>query len=164
MRFIAGSSRLLLSARAEKEMAVDEQMARIEKDTRQDNKKFLIATDTIASGASVDVLMAAIKKNGLRADVATIGLISSDRDRARIEKELEKRWGNKVVCGMIGTPDIYQATRISGVVKDPKNLFSNAIARNFEKDQQLVNNARELSHEVAHNLLEEFNTNTKDKE
>ncbi len=165
MRFIAGSSNIRFTdEEIKKEKEMDNQMARIKEDTGQ-NKKFLIVTDTISSGASVGMLIGSLKRNGLHADVATVGLVGpsiADNDEGSNRKELEDEWGSRIVYGMKRAPHIYREGRVSGVQKESAQLFSEPYLSYFGHiggnigNQQEINYAREVAHEVAQNLLKRF--------
>lgn len=59
--------------------------------------------------------------------MATVGLLNSKK---RFREELEQKWGARVVYGMRGGPDIYNEKYLSGVAKEPVELFATPIGRN----------------------------------
>ncbi len=84
----------------------------------------LIITDTIATGNSLIPLTQALRHAGVRYEIATIGLLSEDdSDKVRMEGRL----GSEIFSGTDWTPSIYTESRISGVRKNPGDVFSTPI-------------------------------------
>lgn len=93
----------------------------------------LIVTDTIVTGGSLYPLSAALHVSGVSFDVATIALeIIDDEDK----HTLEKRLGTTIYFGQKGGVDIYNRKSLSGVTKDPGDLF--AVPRRKHASQDVV--------------------------
>ncbi|MDO8504392.1 MAG: hypothetical protein Q7S36_00870 [Candidatus Liptonbacteria bacterium] len=184
VRFIAGSSSLnanYVEQKENKKEAVVGQMGRIKSDLRDvadGGHRGLIVTDTIDLGSSVTVLIEALQKNDMEADVATIGMIDSEG-----KERFADDWKANVAIGTHGTPSLYFSENkrsLSGVWKINKNLFAKPNAKlpeNYAKlspnrqqhsvkyikrSQALTNKAREFAFEIADRIAEEYIKNPED--
>ncbi len=79
----------------------------------------LVVTDTIATGSSLKHICEALKENGIRFDIVTIGLFSPAED-------VEKFLGGKVLSATSEPPKVYTSYRkgFSGVKKSSGSTFS----------------------------------------
>ena len=162
IKFIAGSTFFTESEleRHTKQRLVQDHIAKIKKEVNRNDWKALIVTDTIDLGRSMDVLMKGLQENGLTADIATIGIVTSSSG-----SNLESKWGTKVVCGMFGKPMIYSSAifggggELSGVRKNPKDLFSTPLKEHKSNQQEIqrkLNKARALAHEIAVSIIAKY--------
>jgi len=120
LRFFAGSRKLSKNSYKDqilKHNALESQIGKLKQSIEKSGSKgskILVITDTILTGRSLDPLMAAIRENGLKVDIVTIGL--ADEEALQGSRNLESRWGAKIVLGEIGTPEIYAFGRsLSGL-------------------------------------------------
>lgn len=88
--------------------------------------KILIVTDTIVTGNSLLPLADALHHLGIRYDIATIGFPSCDDPEQQEEerKELEAKLHATIFAGHEWTPSLYEHKEISGVQKNPAELFA----------------------------------------
>ncbi len=93
--------------------------------------KALVITDVIQTGKSLQPLGTALKENKIDLDIATVGRwFLSDWQIA-----YEERLGGKIYSGgELGAPSIYQKSELSGVVKNPKDVFAEPL-KEMSKDR-----------------------------
>lgn len=153
-RAIAGSSHIAgtdVKGREEKIRLIAEYLAKVRTTAAQGRgtlERALIVTDTIAEGRSIKVLLEALARNQLKADVATIGLLNLST-----KSELEKDWDVRIAFGESIAPDIYKKSRLSGIYKNPNELFSSEAewAKGSETKE-----ARVLAKALAHRIAQEY--------
>ncbi len=172
-RFIAGSTQLKekdKTSRDTKKEEVKNHIARIADDAGitsegmpmflkslgvlPKDKKVLIVTDTIETGESVKFLLKALAANNLSADVVTITDLGGEPRKSRRISGAEVHNG-----GMIFVPGIYNKSFISGVTKNPEELFATPlrISRgDSSKVQAVVNYSREVASEISERLTQEY--------
>lgn len=169
-RFVAGSSKIFRDKDIEqKEIDLEHYFSVLKKNLikrndDQNKEKVLVVTDSIHKGTSISILINGLKKNGLKADVAAVGVTYPN-----IIESLENKWGGKIAYGIYDTPSIYEDKRLSGVKKNDRELFSvsrTSLIRDKKdadselealKQQAVVNEVREeLVPEVVSYLLEKY--------
>jgi len=111
------------------------------------NGRVLIIEDTIASGSSIKPVTDALKKTGIKFDIATIGFLG---DRTCSEKDL----GGKVFYSFNGTPSIYGMNSLSGVKKERGDLFSRPYVSDKSKKARL--DADIVANELAEWYISNF--------
>ncbi len=122
---------------------------------RKPTPSVLIVTDTIASGRSVDMLSRGLKKNALRGDIASIGIVFDSEDK----KGLEKKFGGRIIGGMWDVPSIYGKHKLSGVNKAPRELFARPMVKDpdfTEPIQQKINESRKVANDIADTIAKKI--------
>lgn len=123
-----------------------------------DKIKALVITDTIETGTSLRPLSNALKQNRIDFDIATIGKWFP----LNWQKEREKRLGGKIYWGEGGgAPMIYQRASLSGVFKEPEEVFAKPLkgsSMSFafggdEKIQKEIEEARKDARILAEELI-----------
>ena len=85
-------------------------------DTEGVREKVLIVTDTIGTGKPTRFLVEAFAANGIKADVATLGIVNHHLDSGLDRENIGKRVGTKVIDGELpAAPRIYAEKDLSGV-------------------------------------------------
>jgi len=112
-------------------------------------KKKLIVTEFVFSGNSLKAMTNTIKEAGFEADVA---VVHSDY---MSKEDLESKLGCKVYLGGIARqPKIYRS-KISGVIKNEANLFSEKALDQFVSQKE-INEAREESLSLGSYLADSY--------
>lgn len=155
-RPIAGSSRVEDSSeRTKKADSITAHIGEILKTFKDNGRKLdktLVVTDTVSLGRSINLLSEALKKNHLSFDVATIAF--AGEPIGELTRELEKRWGSRIVYAERSVPNIYYSAEarggkeLSGVKRSDPNLFSIS----NEADELKLRSARKLAKEIAHEV------------
>ncbi len=154
VRFVAGS-RLTGDVVHEKKeklldaYAIDMRQVLLKESEKTQTKKprVLIVTDFIESGRSVKPLVDSFKKNGVGADLATIGIYDGfSSKKARVDV---------TAVGQNSVPNIYQKKELSGVIKSPKELFATRTHSDVEK-QRKINATREIVIDIADRISKKF--------
>lgn len=130
----------------------------------QQKWKALIVTDIVASGASVGVLVNALRENGIVGDIATVSMLNNT-----MEESLSRKLRTKVVGRSDYPPGIYRKERLHGVSKNIHDLFAEPLQRgdfgNILDDvlpvtSAAINESREVAHKIADRLVAGFHKNT----
>ena len=149
VRFIAGGIKgdVKGDARKEKIKKAEEYFKKIKSMSQKEGEKILnalVVTDTIETGGSLEFIANALKNNGIKFDIATIALILMKPYR---KENIEKSLGGRIVYGQEHDAVIYGSHQLSGVEKDPKDLFSKPVKNIFWSSrpdtQKTMNQARE---------------------
>lgn len=123
----------------------------------------LIVTESIQTGIALLPLTAALRKQGINCDVATVGLDWDATDEFETVKEatreLSQRFEGNIYYGFEGTPNIHRAYYLSGVEKLPHSLFSHrskdgTVDPEEDLSAQYVGEAREDAKKIADELVE----------
>lgn len=101
-----------------------------------ESDKVLIVTDTIASGRHLQPVVNSFHKNGVKFDVATIG-VAGDNLYETVDL-LQKQWNCNIVCGELGVPSIYNQRDLGGVFKE----YGDIVARPRKQNGSRKQNAR----------------------
>ena len=113
------------------------------------NKRKLLITEFVFSGNSMKTMIDTIKEAGFEADVVVV------RSDFMNKEKLEKKWGCNVYLGeMARQPKIYKS-KISGVKKEPEELFSKKINSHIIPQEE-VNSAREESLNLGSYLADSY--------
>jgi len=108
-----------------------------------ENKKVLLVTDTISSGAHLHPFTEILKKMKINFDIATIGIFFRDN-----QGMLEKYLGGKIFWGMGGAPGIFKRHNLSGVEKrDDSSIFAKLPTR-FKGDKEMAKKRFEARKDV----------------
>ncbi len=122
--FFAGSGRrgiMSQEKRKEKEEKLEDWLQNRHFSQKSDGQKALIVTDLITSGNSLEPLCSALKKNNMDFDIATI---TNHAGNSKDKKEISEKLGGEIFDGQSNTPLIYGKPSLSGVTKNPPELFS----------------------------------------
>ncbi len=150
VRFIAGSRNLAGEDLERKTSLLDVHSKNLKNKFLNDgNQGVLVVTDFISTGSSVKPIVDSLKKTGADVDLVTIGLA----DDFRWSKS-----GLKVAAAVNSfLPEIYNRTSLSGVRKQPGDLFATRSVRPGETEgQRRVNAAREMVRDIVDHVSEEF--------
>lgn len=124
---------------------------------RHPESKALVVTDTIYTGASVAVMVEALRRNGIQADVATLAYFDEDEHPL---PGLEQVVGARIVnAGIPIAPLIFGKDRLSGVEKNPEDLFAHPLKTApdaGEHVQETMNAARKEAGSIAERLTAQY--------
>jgi hypoxanthine phosphoribosyltransferase len=163
-RFITGGGRgwenLEGKERNEKKKKIEEFLSDVKSDVEKKfgkpMKNVLVVTDTVDTGKSLDILMETLKEAGMTAAVASLGVLSD-------ELPIEKRWGAPLLFGSEMTPGIYSQSSLSGVSKDPEDLFAKPLKSDYWRNpsaqqdiQKAIKKSRETANDVASEVYKEW--------
>lgn len=147
--------------------SVDELKAHLEKWGLREGKRVLIATDTVKSGESLEVLVKLIKISGYECDIATIGL--EDPIVKMIERKINLG-STKIISGRYQnkdnphTPRIYKSDS-RGVSKSASDHVSYRYGYFNEKRQKeaqsIVNMSRKDANIIVEHLVDWYESRTK---
>lgn len=156
--FVAGSGHIQNEERQRKILLIEGHLQKyheaLEK-VKEEKKKVLIVTETIATGNGLRPLTAALKSMGVDFEVAAVG--GDIADHARLQDKL----GGRIFFGEPGTPPIYNEDELSGVWKDKHEVLAHARTKDASDDrvaeiQEKINSAREDAKIVADELFRRY--------
>ncbi|MCX6738489.1 MAG: hypothetical protein NT098_00360 [Candidatus Parcubacteria bacterium] len=163
-RFLSGSRHLYGEEKKEKEEKIAEYLEQvkgdIEKKFGRPLQKVLIVTDVVMTGHSLDPLLEVLNGMGIQSKVVSIGILYGEVS----VKEISERWRAPVFFGMDYMPEVYGRPKISGVVKEEEELFSETYKKKWgmvgtEKGveaQYEINKAREVAEDLAVEIYEKW--------
>ena len=141
VRFVTGSKGA--KDPEHKAKLLDEYLIKALPGTIETDRRVLVVTDMIDSGRSIEPLVTALSKSGVKFDVVTVATVED-----QLLDELSKKWGVKVVRGQIGTPSIYKKPLISGYQKDPDELHATPLPMD-EREKEYFKLTRKDARNVA---------------
>lgn len=152
MRFVAGSA----GSDAGTQDELDAYISRIKNDVSneaEENKKVLVVTDFIDSGASLQGILDSCDKHGLTFDIASIGIVARETIA-----DLADKYHCNVVYGKRHTPMIYGKDSLSGVQKERlKDVIAHKLP---EINQRKINAVREyVKKHIVPSLIEAYESN-----
>ena len=120
--------------------------------------KVLIMSDVVDTGTSLDPVIEELKARNIGYQVVSLSLLYENR-----QPMLEKKWGEgNYTTGDVGLPYLFGMQTISGVKKQPEELFSTPFKdpRYSEEEkteiQRQINAARQMTDEVADGVYKEW--------
>ncbi|MDO8572026.1 MAG: hypothetical protein Q7R79_05085, partial [bacterium] len=167
IRFFAGSTNLGNSR--EREYKITRIAKGIQEAIRQQKeegskKRILFVTDTIATGSSIKVFATACKELGIDFDIATVSLYSPEHIRQKLGELANSE--TKIAYGMEGTtPELYYNKKLSGVEKEPEEVYSRPLDRiKYGNDtSRVIAEARQDAKIVTAHLLQGFESSLEER-
>src|SRR3989344_651673 len=118
------------------EEPLDKRVRLFKKDLGADKPdKILIITDSIVRGEHLRPLVHSLKNNGIKFDVATIGVKGGD---INVIKNLKVEFGCNIVFGALTVPNIYGKRYLGGVYKEYGDVVSRSRKKNAKKHEDLA--------------------------
>ena len=100
------------------------------------SKRVLIVEDAVSKGGSIRPVAFLLKDMGFDMDIAAVGLVG-EPEKTKLDEEQksdrEEDFTVRVVVGMRGNPSIYRTPYLSGVVKNPKDVFSEGFGMSVKR-------------------------------
>jgi len=115
------------------------------------HSKALLVTETISTGASLELLIEQLRELGIQHEIAVVSLNGESEPK----KKLEEKLGVPIYAGGSGLPPIYNKKTLSGVVKKPQETYAVPLREADESaDNFSVKQSREDVHILAEHIYE----------
>lgn len=123
-KFLAGSKYLNEGALESKTKKLNDVLLKWGLNKEENRPKtVLVVTEAVALGKGMRALAAALYNVGINFDIVTISLVGGTQSETDLE-EVEANLGAKIYYGTRKIPGIYNRKDISGVYKNPGDVFS----------------------------------------